>query len=407
MRRSVILLSMALLFAFSATAFAAPAHQLKGGWYWGGHAEVGIMANQYGQGNEYWNGDLAGESGNTFFLNNAWQSDLQFNQAYLYGGKALKDSGFSVGGRLALMWGTDAKYLQSVGLERKDAWDSKWRDGDYYTALPEMYLELGSTKNNLRIGKFLTNMGPESVLSDERFFYTLSPAFTLTPVTQSGITYNWNGGRKFSAFGGWTSGSVSTTAGSSILSAGDYNPDSFFNNSDNNALLAGLSWKPTERLALRYSLQRGQEKNFRDYSNNPTRSYFAHGLVLDYKMGDKWDYTASWVLKNEDDGYPGATWAWGGWYINQQVTYKLSSKWAVGARLGFGDMYANASWPDSDGLFSMSLGANWTPVKNIVVRPELRYDSRSNTSPFNLTHSNWSNAKDSQFSFGVSAYIKI
>ena len=78
------------------------------------------------------------------------------------------------------------------------------------------------------------------------------------------------------------------------------------------------------------------------------------------------------------------------WYgINQYLIYSLGKKWSAGARmewfrdddgtriLGLGNLDAQgwAGAPGYQGSFTaLTLGLNWKPKVNILVRPEVRWD---------------------------------
>ena len=117
-------------------------------WSLSGHVESGLYVNQYGQKNAYTgralrNGGVDANSGNTDLLLNVGQSDLQLSQGWIILEKKLsKRSSWDVGGRVDYVFGTDARYMQSSGLE-KDAGHAYWGTGDYYSSIAQAYAEFG------------------------------------------------------------------------------------------------------------------------------------------------------------------------------------------------------------------------------------------------------------------------
>ena len=111
------------------------------------------------------------------------------------------------------------------------------------------------------------------------------------------------------------------------------------------------------------------------------------------------------------------------WYgFEQLFTYKLNPKWSAGLRYewvqdnqgsrvaGIGNILGTArGWQGAPGFvgpFSdLSLGLNYRPNKNLVIRPEIRWDwygggpNPSNQLPFNTF------ASSSQFTSAVDAIV--
>lgn len=405
-------------------------------WFWGGHLEGGLWSNEYGVTDIHgadWGYPGAGliYPGNTNYLHNARQTDAQLNQLYLNLGKKLSKRGWDVGGQVDFMYGTDARYVQSQGMEY-GAGRGAWDGGDYYTALPQMFVEVGYDNVSVKAGKFLNPMGHNSVLSTDRFFYTLSDSFAMTPVTQSGVLATWEANKKLSVFGGWTSGYMSDYG---IMngwgSSANYlsRADSFFDSSDNNAFLGGFEFKLNKRVNVRYAVLIGKDEttppdNVLFNVNENDRDYFMQSLVVDVKLNRKWDYTFEWTLRNEKNegtfNEREDKFYWGGYGINQELIYKYNKKWSFGLRAEWVHLYESNHYWNSQvpqepvrGAFdcekySFVLGANWSPRSWILVRPELRYDKFDGVSPY---YERWDGAlgrnRDKQLSGGVSAIVKF
>lgn len=372
-------------------------------WDFGGWVDVGLYGNEYGQQNVYYASNLNGYSGNTELLQNAHQSDFQANQVWVYGQKKLSKRGFDVGGRVDFAYGTDALYLQSENLEYsydKNGGNDRWQHGDYYTALAQAYAEVGYNGLSVKAGKFLSPLGHESIMSPDRFFYSLSYAYAINPSTLTGAVATWDMNDKLSVFGGWVCGE-----------------DRTFEHEDDNAFIGGVKWRHNKHLSVSYAFIVGEERPWHNWRDND-HEYFVHSFVVNFKPTKRWDYTFEWTLRNEND--TSTTWGpvqkWGGYGINNELIYKLNKRWSLGVRAEWMHVYGNRTTGarntlpgvgPNDDAFAVTLGANWKPTKWFTLKPEVRYDVLDNTRLFNMTKSNWQGGKQNQLSGGVSAVVKF
>ncbi len=134
----------------------------------------------------------------------------QFNQAYLIIDRALDADGApSIGGRFDLLYGSDYNVAQSNGLERNSDGSPRWNSSQYYgLALPQAYLEAGTTSASVKLGHFYTIVGYESVQSANNFFYSHAYSYQFAgPFTQWGGLANWqpnaNWQTQFGLVNGW------------------------------------------------------------------------------------------------------------------------------------------------------------------------------------------------------------
>lgn len=346
-------------------------------WSYGGHLEAGLYVNEYGQKNAYRQNGLDWNSGNTDLLTNVRQSDLQLNQGWVFFEKKVNGRcGWDIGGRVDYVFGTDAVYLQSNGLEA-DGFDRKWGSGDYYSAMAQMYMEMGYKNVSIKFGKFLTPMGIDPIMSTERFFYSLSKNFAMLPVTHTGVLVNWDVNRKLSVFGGWTQGA-----------------NEFFDSGDDNAFLGGFEYKFNPCTKWGFSLMAGNDNDY-GYEYD----YYVQSLYLKHKFGKRWDYTAEWVYYNSNDLDVTAN------GINNSLYYTVNCKWALGFRLEW--MNSEGSGDNRD-IYGLVFGANWKPCDWLLIRPEIRYDSiHGDPGVFNLTKSGYMDPKNEQLAGGFSMVMKF
>jgi hypothetical protein len=397
----------------------------KSKWFVNGYLEAGFFANEYGQKNvyapktaKYSHNNVA--YGNTNSLQNVRSTGGQLNQLYISAGKSVDGSrGLDFGGTVDFTFGTDAWYVQSAGLEYKAGHGpDSWGTGDYYSAFAQAYFEAAYKKWNVKVGKFYAPFGSNGYKSTDRFFYSLADTFAFVPATATGAyaTYTFN--NKLSVYGGWVQ------------------PDQFGETADDNAFLGGIIFQPTKKLNLHYAfaIGRNTDKVLGNAYKNDT-SYFVNSLVATYQLNKKWKYIFDWSLKNvnaDADTVPTfykdelrRTMNYG---INNELIYQYNSKWAFGFRAGWvRNGYSNNyelqnneeyySWFHQN-KYTFSIGANWTPTKWLLVKPELRYDVFESSkweykNQFGTTTGSTPAkvfdrlAKKDQLSGGVSAIVKF
>jgi hypothetical protein len=372
----------------------------KSKWFVNGYLEAGFFATEYGQKNVYYpktpgyshNNVAYGNGGYSFPfwgatykpLQNVSNTGGQLNQLYLSVGKSVDGKhGWDFGGTVDFTFGTDAGLVQSAGLEYSAGHGpDSWGTGDYYSAFAQAYFEAAYKKWNVKVGKVYAPFGSNGYQSTSRFFYSLADTFAFVPATALGAYATYTVNDKLSVYGGWVQ------------------PDQFGETSDNNAFLGGAIWQVSKRLNVHYAL--GIGKNDQD---NADTDYFVNSLVATYQLNKKWKYIFDWSLANYTAG---ATNDHTGTYgINNELIYQYNSKWAFGVRAGWVHEYSSA-----DNKYTFSVGANWTPTKWLLVKPELRYDKYEDATPFNVVNdAGWWRApefwKNDQFSGGISAIVKF
>jgi hypothetical protein len=367
--------------------------------------EVGVFANEYGQTDKYdaipgvsKQGQFNIFSGNTLPLINARQSSIQVNQLIIGGGRTIDPRhGWDFGAHFDFAFGTDAILLQSAGLEFSAGHNSKrngtytgdgsWGSGDYYSTLGQIYFEAGNRNFNLKVGKFLSPLGSNSPVSPYRFFYTLPSAAGLYPATQSGLLATWTVNKQLTVFGGWTNG-IDTT--DTLLRGAT------FDSSDNGGFLGGFNYQLNKHINIKYAAIIGSDERTQLGIDN---DYFIQSFVVGINLDKHWDYKFEWTLNNLDIDKQKC----GAYGINQELTYKYSSKLTLGGRVEFthyiGRMPTGLLLED-EGHVNFSLGANWVITKSLTIKPEIRYD-KFDTKVFNDAQSNH------QFSGGLSFVLTL
>ncbi len=248
------------------------------------------------------------------------------------------------GFRIDGLYGIDAQEIQATGNSPTGApsgWDNSWDNGSYGWALPQAYIEFANCMSRVKIGKFLSPIGFESVPSSENFFYSRTYARTFTePFSHTGLLVEREATDGVTMLGGLTAG----------WDTGFDRTDNGFNG------LAGVRFRPRDRFAL--------------------------GLTSSF--GDT-GHRGSGVLQTataEVELAPKVTWGLQGDFLNLQSNDELGLSnylfYCHNRCLSFG---TRLEWWKSDQFFGSStstwdwtIGANFRPHANVVIRPEIRAD---------------------------------
>ena len=409
---------------------------------WGGWVQAGVTANA--------NDPADGFNGPVTFGDRA--GELQLNQLYGYLQRAVNVSGdaWDFGGRVDILYGSDAIFTQAYGVPALDPRTGQplnrgnydlhlttWNDRFMGLALPQAYLEMNLPVGNglaVKAGHFYTILGYEVVTAPDNFFY--SHAYTMQygePFTHTGVlgTYafdsNWSlsaGAVTGSATGGW---------------------DGNFNTQLSNwNFLGGVTWTSDDKA---YSLNLGSTAGARSATaSSPWAMYSLVGkanfldntlhYVLQNDMGFADDViTGNGISNNKPGGLENATW----YGINQYLMYDVQDNLGVGVRMewfrdnngfrvlgpqrcpgsfninreGVGSTYAcgsdyanyvpNGGYTPGADYYGLTAGVNYKALKWIMLRPNVRYDWSSNNQAF--MGSTPTKMLDNQFTFSADVVI--
>ena len=282
------------------------------------------------------------------FLN--YPHHYQLHQGWLYLEKATDGSeGWDFGGRADVMYGTDANNTQSFGndLGVFDYSDT-FSHGDlpatssYGWAIPQLYAEAAYQDWKFKAGHFFTLLGYEVVPATGNFFY--SHAFTMNyseAFTHTGALATYTGIDNVEIYSGWTLGW-----------------DTGFDQRDGgNNFLGGFKVTPVEDIAFTYITTVG--------NLGWLGKGYTHSLVADFTLTDKLHYIAQsdYVDVSESD-FTGKDYYTIGY--NNYLIYWATDRVGLGAR---------AEWWKAQGVsyYETTVGVNFKPIPNFVIRPELRY----------------------------------
>lgn len=292
-------------------------------------------------------------------LFNTRPDELQLQQGWLFAEKAIDTSnGFSMGGRIDYLYGTDGQNTQAFGKD-DGHWDNDWDNGgDYGHAIPQLYGEFGYGDMSVKVGHFYTIIGWEVVQATGNFFYSHAYTFNNSePFTHTGALATYNASDDVTIWGGYTTGWDS----------------GFKDNGD--AFLGGMSLGLTDKLTLIYASTIGTFGDDIDGGNTGTREQgYMHSIVADVALTDSLQYVfQSDLLDTENSTAAGVTTAGRETFgINQYLIKSINDCTSVGARFEWWNTEAGGTG-DSD-VYALTLGVNHRPHANVIVRPEVRWD---------------------------------
>lgn len=330
---------------------------IAGGWLNGG-----IMVN-------FTNNDIS-RNDPTPFSNPA--GEFLANQVWGYVAKEADNGGcgWAWGARFDYVYGADGPDTQAFG---DGSWDFGWNSGgEYGSAIPQLYGEVAYNDLKIKIGHFYTIMGYEVVQAPGNFFY--SHAYTMAygePFTHTGLLAEYAYDCNTTLWGGYTTGW-----------------DGGFDNLNKaNTFLGGISRQINDAITVTYTVNAGEYGNGLGPAGY-LGDIFMQSLVIDVQLTDRLNYVLlSDLAINDVPGslplFPGGPVNDNGaeWYgVTQYLFYTINDCWKAGCRFEWFD--------DSDGIkiatvndgfndlhyFGATVGLNWTPTPNILIRPEFRFD---------------------------------
>jgi len=330
----------------------------------GGWLQQGITAN-----------DQSGDGFNGPVATNDLASEYQMNQMWLYLHRPADNGGcgFAWGGHIDIMYGTDGRFGINKGLEDRIYGFNR---ETYGIVIPQFYLELAYNDLSFKLGHFAGILDYEAVPGPMNPFYSHSYSYGYTvPQLVTGFLADYKLTDQWSIQGGMHRG---------WMQFEDYN--------DNLDVMAGVKWQSCDKKTeFRYAISSGKQSSpFHDDNR------FVHSLVLQHQLSEKLKYVLVQNLGMEDNiaELGGADAEWYG--VNQYLLYTINKCWAANLRAewmrdddgvriaGPGNMVspdgvANGvrAWDGAGyagNFFEVSLGLNWRPNGNWLVRPEIRWD---------------------------------
>ncbi len=331
--------------------------------------------------------------------------EFQLNQLNLFFQRSVATEGnsFDIGGRVDVMFGTDAIFTQAYGVPGvelgtgqpldRGAWDLKLINERFYNlAIPqaflEMYIPVGNGLN-VKVGHFYTPIGYETVPAPDNFFYT--HAYTMQfgePFTHTGIMANYTVDDNWAVMGGVVTGSAT----------GGWD-GSFDQQLGNWSGLMGATWTSTDKnTSLNVSGTYGGRSEISDEDWSLYSIVFKHNITEKAHMVLQHDHGFADGLAVSDNLVDTE------WYgVNTHFTYDVLDNLVAGVR---GEWFRDqngvrvcapartAATCFAGSFYAVTAGVTWKPLKWLNVRPNVRYDWADGARPFG-------NSKQDQFLFST------
>lgn len=308
------------------------------GWTIGGWTTFGYQNNPDGA-----------FTGNGGFLDDEEWDQLNLNQQYLFlEKKAVSENGcWAWGFRGDMMYGVDGNEGQAFGNNpgRFD-FQNGFDHGIYEWAFPQLYAELAKDKFSVKLGRFYTPTGYEVFPPAGNFFYS-----------HQILWYNGEAFYHTGALATYVVDDKLTLSGGYVLGW-----DTGFDQLNGGSLmLFNVAYNFTDKTSLAYFGANGNA-GWRGQGG-------LNGLILSHKWTDKvmtvsqFDvFTSDLPVNFNVDGVPNDNVS-----FVQYAFYEFTSKWKAGARY---------EWYEADEVSynTFTIGANYKPHPNLVIRPEVRHN---------------------------------
>ncbi len=274
---------------------------------------------------------------------------LNLHQTWLWiENRADGEKGFDIGYRADIVYGIDGADTQAFG-NPPGSWDffNGFDHGAYSWAIPQLYGEVAIDNLSVKIGHFFTLIGYEVVGAPGNFFY--SHALTMynsEPFTHTGALASYSASDRLTLHAGWTAG---WDTGFEQLDGGSN-------------WLGGFSYELIDDLTMTYISTAG-DLGWRGEG-------YSHSLVFDWELNDRWHYvlqsdlvSSNGFIDLDNRHVPGVADDEIG--INQYLFYHINCRLDAGMRV---------EWWKTDGVSfnEVTLGLNYKPVPNLVLRLEIR-----------------------------------
>jgi hypothetical protein len=276
-----------------------------------------------------------------------------------------------IGGHIDLIYGSDFRFGINNGLETR----INSLDNTYGLVIPQMYLEVAVKKLKVKFGHFAGILDYEAVPAILNPFYSHSYSYGYTvPQLVTGILGEYPLNDQWTVQAGFHRG--------------------WFQFEDINSeldVMAGVKWTSrSKRTSVAFAISDGAQ----DPAGIQNR--FVYSLVAKHQISERLQYIAVHNLGWENNGDPRAqsvaTADDAEWYgLNQYFLFKLNPKWDFNVRVewlrdddgarvfGIPNVIPPVrTWPRGPGFagnwYELTLGLNWRPHPNFLIRPECRWD---------------------------------
>jgi hypothetical protein len=327
-------------------ADSEPCHD-DSGWVFGGWIEQGVTFNG-GDPRDKFNGPI---------LLNDRANEYQMNQLWLYAERVADNGGcgWDHGGRVDVVYGTDARFMQM-----RDGLEEDWeQDNSYELALLRFYYDVAYNDWTFRAGRWDVPVGYEPFDATETFFYSRSYNFLAQPGTMLALMATRH-------LNDQTSLSVGMHRGTDQFDDTDGKDDVDF--------VGGGSWESCDGGTWLDAYVIAEEKGI----GNDTLHY---SITTGTMLTEYWEYVCEWYYGHSDDAQQRADWHG----LNQHLMRQINECWSYGGRFewfrdddGFRvfsiEEGNSAEGPFVGDFYELTFAVNYTPRENFALRPEIRWD---------------------------------
>ena len=332
-----------------------------------------------------WNPDSPADRFNGPMTFNDRSNEYQMNQLYLVLERQICSDTchWDFGGRVDLLYGTDYFFTTAIGLETHQDGTPRWNSDEgprgsgaslYGVAMPQLYAEVYAPFGSgltFMLGHFYSILGYESVMSPDNFFYSHTYAKQYgEPFTHTGVLASYDLSPCLTFLAGFTRGW-----------------DTWEDINNNEGLLTGVFWTaPGGHTSLAFALHSGNE----DAGGQNNRTLYS--IVFEHEVTPCLTYVFQHDFGIEEDAETNRDFQLdeAKWYgISQYLMYSVCPTLAAGVRVEWFHDQDNArvigipfeSLVEGGNYVALTMGMNWQPCQNMVVRPELRWDSSDVEAP--------------------------
>lgn len=259
------------------------------------------------------------------------------------------------GFRMDYMYGVDAFWLQARG-GNPGSWDTNFNNGGGNVlghSIPQLYGTYAVNDLSIKAGHFFAPGAFEFAQAPKNFFYSHSASFVFNrPRTLSGVQGDYKINDYLTGFGGWAAG----------LNTG-------FNDNGGDLAYGGFSLAASDTVDIHYVAYFGDFGHDFTGFNGSDVNGFMQNLTIQKEINCKtryvfqFDHVDNNRYRSLISGFttPGLG-------INQSLIRDLNSDVSVGLRYDWYRSNLGTEFKD------LTLGINYHPRSNIMIRPEVRWD---------------------------------
>jgi len=271
------------------------------------------------------------------------------------------------GARVDYFFGSDAPLMQTADDGKWDSeWDTGFVDGVAYygSSIPQLYAEIAYGKWSAKYGRFFNPVVGESVVAKENFFFSRTyRREQLLPMTVSGALATYKMSPYLTMSAGWTDG---------------YN-GGFVSDRGGSMLVANVQAQLTKRLSLGWGTNVGKSRfNYTTISEDVDINL--NTASLEYLLTKKLTWRVDAAYSSTDSTLVGKM---NSASVANNLFCRFNDRWSVGARFEW-FWEKDVAGGTSNDLYATTVGVNWRPIKCLLFRPEVRYDSSGSGMPYNL-----------------------